>query len=647
MHDRLRFARALALALAPAGGLALGAGLAAPAAAQAVGAGRSLPPETQARVIVGLQPAAVSRRFAALSSSSPRDLVALQAQEQARDLSAAAGVALTAGRLLGERAMVLKAGGLGSHELAERLSRHADVAWAVPDRRKRAAAVPNDPLFAAGPASGQGPDAGQWYLRTPDATLQSATNFQQAWDQVSGRSSVVVAVLDSGTLRDHPDLTGGQLLQGRDFIADRDVANDGGGRDSDSSDPGDWVTAAENGEKGGAFENCGESDSSWHGTQVAGVIGASANNGLGMAGAAHGVRILPVRVLGKCGGYDSDIIAGMYWAAGRPQAGEPANATPARVLNLSLGGEGLCGEAYRSAVAEISAAPYHAVVVAAAGNSSGHAVGEPANCPGVLGIGGLRHSGAKSLFSDLGPEVFLSAPAGNCVNIAPGTPCLYPILTTSNSGTRAPQAGGSIWTDSYNITVGTSFSSPIVAAAAALVLSAQPGYTVAQVRDTLARSARPFPTSGSDNGPDDPSPVLQCRAPDGTDQLQCYCSVGLCGAGILDAAAAVADAVQKVPLSEGARQLMDFGQQRYPELFPGNPATQTWGPFAYRAYANGLYLGVVIHSDAAYRLNGVYLLGGVYGNAPVYVGQVGDFIVPSALAAAPAADRRRAGIRLR
>jgi serine protease len=144
------------------------------------------------------------------------------------------------------------------------------------------------------------------------------------------------------------------------------------------------------------------------------------------------------------------------------------------VLNLSLGGSGTCSVAYLTAIAEVSAPPSNAVVVAAAGNSTGHAVGTPANCPGVVGVAGLRHSGAKVGFSDLGPEVTIAAPAGNCVNIDVGTPCLYPILTTSNSGTRGPVTGGSIWTDGNNISVGTSFASPIVAGAVALMLSARP-----------------------------------------------------------------------------------------------------------------------------------------------------------------------------
>ena len=163
----------------------------------------------------------------------------------------------------------------------------------------------------------------------------------------------------------------------------------------------------------------------------------------------------------------------------------------------------------------------------------------PANCPGVIAVAGLRHAGSKVGFSDLGPAIAISAPAGNCINTGASEPCLYPILSSSNSGTQRPHAGGSIWTDSYQYSVGTSFAAPIVAGTAALMVSARPELQPQEVLTLMQASARAFPTSGAgtdDNG----QPVAMCHAPDGRDQLQCYCSVGLCGAGMVDAAAAVA-----------------------------------------------------------------------------------------------------------
>jgi len=212
------------------------------------------------------------------------------------------------------------------------------------------------------------------------------------------------------------------------------------------------------------------------------------------------------------------------------------------VINLSLGGEGTCDFAYQQAVTQVNA--LGAVVVASAGNSAGHAVRTPANCNGVIAVAALRHVGAKVGFSDLGPEIAISAPGGNCINVTPGSACLYPILTTSNAGTTTP--GDHIYTDSFRRSLGTSFSSPLVAGTVALMLSAQPTLTPAQVRVVLQATARPFPTTGGDNG--DGTTVLQCTAPqfdavgEPVDQLQCYCTIDTCGAGMLDAGAAVVGA---------------------------------------------------------------------------------------------------------
>jgi serine protease len=498
------------------------------------------PPSVAARVIVGYAAGGELARAHPVSrgDDAPRARSAYQAR--ADRLAQRAGIGLTVGRMVGDRAHVVMARGLSSEQLAERLAADPRLAYAVPDRRWRARLVPNDPLYARGPLSGDGPDVGQWYLRAPTDLFRSAVNAEAAWDRTTGLASVVVAVLDTGILFDHIDFDG-RLLAGYDMIADLNYANDGSGRDAFAADPGDWITAGENAR--GVFQGCGVEDSSWHGTQMASVIGAAAaNNGLGMAGIAHNARIMPVRVLGKCGGFESDIAAGMLWAAGIAQPGLPGSTTPAKVINMSLGGGPgeACSPLYRDAAAQATAAG--AIIFAAAGNSTGRAVSAPANCPDVVAVTGLRHAGTKVGLSDLGPEIAIAAPGGNCINIDPGEPCLYPILAASNTGLTAPNAGGSKFTDSFDASIGTSLATAITSGVAALVVSARPGLTPAEVKDVLQRSARVFPTSGADNGPDDPTPVTACRAPDGTDQLQCYCSTGLCGAGMLDAAAAVAAA---------------------------------------------------------------------------------------------------------
>jgi len=505
-----------------------------------------LPAQSESgRVIVKFKgSAALGKRIMAAKAASvaPQSAaeVAQILQARATSLGNRLGLTLHAGHAIDERTQVVTSEGIGSRALAARLAADDEVEYAVEDGRRRPLRVPDDPLYLQGPAvvgASGGPVAGQWYLRPPQAStlvtgneIVSSINAQAAWDITTGHPSVVVAVLDTGIRSDHPDLAG-KVLPGYDMISNATVANDGNGRDADPADPGDWITSSDVATS--TFSDCEISDSSWHGTMTAGLIGASTNNATGMAGVGWGVKILPVRVLGKCFGSDSDIIAGMRWAAGLSVPGVPANPNPAKVLNLSLGGDGEC-TAYNAAISEITAAGV--VVVASAGNSSGHAVGMPAKCPGVIGVGGLRHIGTKVGFSDIGPELTISAPGGNCVNINAGEPCLYPILTTSNTGTTTP--GTARYTDAFNISVGTSFSAPLVSGTVALMMTAHRGLTPAQVIAALKSTARAFPQSGapSDSG----VAIQQCQTPNGTDQLECYCTTSTCGAGMLDTAAAVA-----------------------------------------------------------------------------------------------------------
>ena len=180
-------------------------------------------------------------------------------------------------------------------------------------------------------------------------------------------------------------------------------------------------------------------------------------------------------------------------------------------------------------------------MVAAAGND-GLSVGSPANCAGVIGVAGVRHSGTKVGYSSLGMSVSISAPAGNCVNEFTG-PCLYPLLTTSNSGSQGPVAN--TYTDGINdLTLGTSFSAPLVSGTAALMISANPALTPAQVLAALKSTARTFPATGAAAG------VQACTTPTATAQnTECYCTTSTCGAGMLDAGAAVAAAVVTANIS--------------------------------------------------------------------------------------------------
>lgn len=550
-------------------------------------------PTDSARVIVKLRPdAALSRKHRlAANASASEALGTLTAR--ATSLGMRLGVDLTAGRALNEHAQVVSASGISGAALAKRLAAEADVEYAVVDRRRTHFAVPNDPLYSQGATiigSTGGPAVGQWYLHAPSREVAASINATNAWALSTGRSSIVVAVLDTGVRPEHPDLAN-RLLAGYDMISDALTANDGeaansriSNRDGDANDPGDWVTDSDV-NSGLLGTNCVAEGSSWHGTMTSSLIGAASNNGAGMAGVAWGISLLPVRVLGKCGGYDSDIIAGMQWAAGLPVPGVPANQNPARVLNMSLGGSGACSQSYIEAINAITSKQDPAIIVAAAGNSSGQAVGAPANCPGVIGVAGLRHIGTKVGFSDLGPEITISAPGGNCVNSDPALPCLYPILAATNTGSTKPVA--SSYTDAFNSSVGTSFSAPLVAGTVALMFSVRPSLTPGEIKAALQRSARAFPTASHD------ATVTSCHAPDGNDQLECYCTTTTCGAGMLDAAAAVAMVMpNSVPLQASrADCIFNWAERALPQYFSPAGRSVTSAPYYFRYYSTtGNYL---------------------------------------------------------
>ena len=396
------------------------------------------------------------------------------------------------------------------------------------DARRHALSTPDDALFG-----------GQWYLQN---SQPAAVNAVAAWSLTTGSPGVVIADLDTGVRFDHPDLrntTANRLLPGYNMISNTAVANDGDGRDSDASDPGDWVTAAD--VKTSQFSTCTVGNSSWHGTRTAGILGAISNNQQGIAGLTWQGWIEPVRVLGKCGGYDSDIIAAMAWAAGMPVSGVPPNPYPARIINMSLGSVGTCQSqdngAYQQVMDELLAAGV--LVVVSAGNEGGP-VDVPANCAGAVAVAGLRHVGTKVGYSSLGPEVVLSAPAGNCVNTAAGQPCLFSIVTTTNSGTTGPATN--TYTDENNFNVGTSFSAPIVSGIAGLMLAVNGNLTPDQLIARLQKSSQPFPVSTT-------AGVPTCHVPTGPNDLQtaeCSCTTQTCGAGMANADGAVQEALRPI-----------------------------------------------------------------------------------------------------
>ena len=427
----------------------------------------------------------------------------------------------------------------------------------VDERRYALSLTPDDPLFV--PTSGA---SGQWYMQTPGGAVGTgdlaATDAVSAWGVTTGNSGTVIADVDTGVRFDHPDLlraglgNGGRLLPGYDFVGPDEntstgaslgtflIANDGDGWDPDPSDPGDWVDSADL--QNSLFASCTAEPSSWHGTRVVGILGAITNNEVGIAGMTWGSWILPVRALGKCSGYDSDIIAGIEWAAGisvsTAATPVPDNPYPANIINLSLGGTGSCISAYQIALTQVT--KMGALVVVSAGNASG-AVGAPANCsvlvPGVIAVAGLRNVGTKVGYSSFGPEVGISAPAGNCVNTTGA--CLRSIDTTTNLGTTTP--GQNSYTNQTNSNLGTSFSAPIVSGIAGLMRAVNGNLTPAQLVARLESSASPFPANTTSPA----LPVCPNITSDGTEECSCPPS-GECGTGMVNALSAVNAALNPI-----------------------------------------------------------------------------------------------------
>lgn len=397
-----------------------------------------------------------------------------------------------------------------AHAIADRLRRNSDIELAEPDQVMRVATIltPTDPAY----------DTRQWHYKAPAIGNLGGANLPSAWGLTLGSASIRVAVLDSG-YRQHEDFGAapGNILQGYDFITDNIRSNDGNdGRDSDATDPGDFCSTDDT------------PKSSWHGTHVAGTIGASLNNTI--AGKFHGAgiapltSILPVRVIGKCGGLTSDIVDGMRWAAGIPVPGVPTNLTPAQVLNMSFGGSGACSSAFQSAVNDVVNSGK--TIVAAAGNDGAVGVNQPANCAGVIAVTAHAVDGDNANYSNIGSQVAISAPGGGCGSMSTGCTALVSanglgIYSLSNTGTESPGA------DSYNIRGGTSMAVPHVSGVVALMLALKPTLTPTQLKSYLQSSARVHPAG---------SICTQTRY------------TGLCGGGLLDAFAAINKATDQAPI---------------------------------------------------------------------------------------------------
>ncbi|MEW6764302.1 MAG: S8 family peptidase [Pseudomonadota bacterium] len=441
--------------------------------------------------------------------------------------SQAAGIVMTHVRAMSGQAQVMRLPrGMSADEAqvyANRLVEAGLAEYAEPDRWVRPMRAPNDPFYASQ----------QWHFREllsgqAFGANSYGLNLPGAWDVTTGSSAIVVAVLDTGLLP-HADIDSnildatGRVKPGYDFVsvsytdAGSGViypANDGDGRDDNPVDPGDWIATDD--------PVCGDGTfypSSWHGTHVAGTIGALSDNNLGVAGVAWNVSLLPVRILGKCGGFTSDMVDGMRWSAGLAVPGVPVNPSPARVLNMSLGGASACGATEQAAIDEVRA--QGAVVVVAAGNSGTDAADfSPASCSGVVTVAATDRQGQRAYYSNYGAPVDIAAPGGDSVVDTM-------IYSTVDSGTTT-----ALNDNAYEAYQGTSMATPHVAGLVALMLERNVALTPDQVLTTLQATVTNFPAYDDSAYPGAAS---------------WNCTTGTCGAGIANAAAAIAALSDTVP----------------------------------------------------------------------------------------------------
>jgi len=361
-----------------------------------------------------------------------------------------------------------------------------DVEYAQPNYIFQITATPNDSGYPK-----------QWHYFDNGSGANQAPggiNLPTAWETNKGSAAVVVAVIDTGILPNHEDISGSpNLVNGYDMISDPAIGNDGDGRDATATDPGDAIAANE------CYPGSPAQPNSWHGTHVAGTIGVGkTNNSLGVAGINWNVKVQPVRVLGKCGGTMVDINDAIRWAAGLPVPGVPNNPTPAKVINMSLGGGAPCSASPATQAAINDAVAKGTTVVVAAGNESSDAAGFiPASCNGVITVAASDRRGyLATRYSNFGARVDIMAPGGDVRQ------------DSDNDGN--PDGVLSMVDGGYAYYNGTSMAAPHTAGVAALLLAEDSSRTPDQVRSLL--KARAMTRTAT-----------QCPKP--------------CGAGLLNAAA--------------------------------------------------------------------------------------------------------------
>jgi len=323
----------------------------------------------------------------------------------------------------------------------KRLRQRDDIEEASPNYIMKAFRMPNDTLHRY-----------QW-----DHTLM---NLPQAWNTTTGSSSIVVAVIDTGVLLRHPDLKG-KLVSGYDFIANRSVALDGNGLDSNPDDPGDQS-------QGG---------SSFHGTHIAGTIGALTNNNEGVAGVGWNTRIMPLRVLGRGGeGRDYDIEQAIRFAAGLSNDSNTRPSKTADIINLSLGGP-VISDGFRDVIRQVRNKGIF--IVAAAGNDDSNTPIFPASLDGVISVSAVNIYKEKASYSNFGRYVDVTAPGGDNTPDINGDGLPDGVINTIGDDKRG------FIEFTFASSIGTSMASPQVAGVIALMKAANPNLTPENVDDLL------------------------------------------------------------------------------------------------------------------------------------------------------------------